>query len=186
MQLLIIDVQNTYRKYCHNLIGKIPQLASNYGEVVYLFDNINGQEFYEEVPEEWMEEETFYDRLKIISKNYAFFRGLIDAGVDEDDSELVRLAQFMRKNQIIDARDIKEDEEVLEKYQIEFKHSPLQNIDFEDYSFYLPEDLIEQLESNIKNGVVLVGGGRNECLKEVALLLKVLDIKFSILEEYTY
>lgn len=189
MQLLIIDVQNTYRKHCHNLINKIPSYSKNFSSVFYLFDNIDGQEFDEEIPDEWIEDdlaEEFYPRLKILTKNYAFFRGLMDAGVDENDEELVKLARFMIKHNLTDARDIKENEDTLEKYKIEFKNSPLNNIDFEDYSFYLPEDLISDLQENIKDGVTLIGGGRNECLKEVALLLRILDIKYSINEELTY
>src|SRR5690606_17212323 len=117
---------------------------------------------------------------------YAFFRGLIDLGVDDDDSELVKLARFMRKYKLTDYREILEEEDIHSKFLKSFKNSPLLNIDFEDYSFYLPEDLIEDIESKIKSGVVLVGGGRNECLKEVALLLRVLDISYTIHEELTY
>lgn len=186
MQLLIVDVQNTYRKWCGDLIPKIPKFAKKFSDVVYLFDNMNDQDFYNEVPEEWLEKQKFYDRLTVISKNYAFFRGLMDLGVDDDDSELVRLAQFMRQNSITDVRDIAEDDDVSEKFQKEFKHSPLMNINFEDYSFYLPEDLINDIEAKIKPGVVLIGGGRNECLKEIALLLRILDISYSIHEELTY
>jgi hypothetical protein len=189
MQLLIIDVQNTYLKHCQELLSKIPLFAQNFSEVIYLFDNINDEDFHSQVPEEWLSEEfqEFYDSWKVISKNYAFFRGLMDAGVDEGDDELVKLAQFMRKHNINDAREINEDNlDIWTHYQREFKNSPLQNLDFEDYGFYLPEDLINDLESSVRDGVVLVGGGRNECLKEVALLLRVLDIKYTIHEELTY
>lgn len=188
MQLLIVDIQETYRKYCHHLINKIPEFSKNFSQVIYLFDNIDGQDLYEELPAEWMEEENeeFYNGLKILTKQYAFFRGLMDAGVDENDEELIKLARFLRKHNLIDAREIFDIEEVLSKYQEEFKHSPLQNINFNDYSFYLPEDLLLSLEEQVKPGVILIGGGRNECLKEVSLLLKVLDINHSINEEYTY
>lgn len=188
MQLLIVDIQNTYRKYCHNIIMKVPDYAKNFPAIFYLFDNVDGQDISEEIPEEWIDDQPeLVDRFNIISKNYAFFRGLMDAGVDEDDSEIVRLAQFMRKHRLVDAREICPDNlKVWKAYQKEFKNSPLQNIDFEDYSFYLPEDLISDLEAQIRDGVVLIGGGRNECLKEVALLLRVLEIKFTINEELTY
>jgi hypothetical protein len=189
MQLLIVDVQNTYLKYCQDLLVKIPQFAQNFSEVIYLFDNINNEDFHSQVPDLWMQEEyqEFYDRWKVISKNYAFFRGLMDAGIDEDDQELVKLAQFLRKYNLNDAREICPDNpKIWKTYQKEFKHSPLQNINFEDYGFYLPEDLITDLENSLRDGVVLVGGGRQECLKEVALLLRVLGIKFTIHEELTY
>lgn len=186
MQLLIIDVQNTYRKFCHPLINTIPAFAENFAHIVFLFDNHDGQEFNEEVPDEWMDEPEFYDRLNGISKQYGFFRGLMDAGIDAEDEEIVKLGKFMRKNKIVDARDVLENESLKKKYLKEFKHSPLLNIDFNDYGFYLPEDLIEEIESTIRPGVTLVGGARNECLKEVAVLLRVLDIDYTIIEEHTY
>lgn len=188
MQLLIIDVQNTYLKHCQDLLTKIPEFAKNFSEVIYLFDDINGEDLHSQIPEEWLNEEyeSFYDSFTILRKNYAFFRGLMDAGID-DNSSLVKLAQFMRKHKISDAREINQDNDSLWKsYQRQFKNTPLQNVDFEDYGFYLPEDLINDLETSVRDGVVLVGGGRNECLKEVALLLQVLGIKFTIHEELTY
>lgn len=186
-QLLIIDVQNTYKKhFSPNLLKDISDLCSNFSQIFYLYDDINGQDIHSEMPDEWLEDEKFYDSLNIMTKNYAFFRGLMDLGLDAEDEELVRLAKFMRKNKITDAREIEENLEVKEMFYKEFKNSPIMEISFDDYSFYLPEDLMEELESNIRNGVTLVGGGRNECLKEVALLLKVLDIDYSINEDLTY
>lgn len=187
MQVLIIDVQNTYRKHCHNVILPIAEYAKNFDSIVYLFDNIDGQEYNQEVPEEWGDDDpNFVERFQVIDKNYAFFRDLMDLGVDEDDEELVKLARFLRSKNLADARDISNHKDIEEAYKKEFKNSPLMNVDFHSYSFYLPLDLMESLESMVKSGVVLVGGARNECLKEVALLLRVLDISYTINEELTY
>lgn len=187
MQLLIIDVQNTYRKHCLDLIKSLPEFALNYSNVIYLYDNIDGQEYHAEVPEEWMEDYSeLCERFNVLDKNYAFFRDLMDLGVDEDDEELVKLARFMRSKSIYDARSIFDEGPIEAAYKKEFKNSPLMNIDFESYGFHLPLDLMESLESSVTSGVVLVGGARNECLKEVALLLRVLDIDYSINEELTY
>lgn len=187
MKLLIVDVQNTYRSYCHNLINKIPKFAEEYSEVIYLFDDVDGQDFHAEAPEEWMDNhQEFYDRLKVISKNYGFFRNILDLGLDAEDEEIIRLSKFMLQNNISDAREIAEIPEVLVKFKEQFKNSPVNEISFEDYLLYLPMDLIETLNNTFKSGGVVIGGGRNECLKEVCVLLKVLDIPFTVNEELTY
>jgi hypothetical protein len=36
------------------------------------------------------------------------------------------------------------------------------------------------------NNCYLVGGGRNECLKEVALLMNAFNIKYKMIEDFVY
>lgn len=186
-QLLIVDIQKTYQDHLSEaLLLDILGFAKEFTQVHYLYDDIDGQSFENEVPDIWLEDDSFYSSLIVMRKNYAFFRDLMDLGLDSEDEELILLAKFMRSHNISDVREIDINLEIKKDFLKKFKNSPLLEISFDDYSFYLPYDLIEELESKIKNGVVLVGGGRNECLKEVALLLKVLDIDFVIREDLTY
>lgn len=185
-QLLIIDVQNSYASHIEpSLYEKIINFSSNFSEVYYLYDILSGLDLYAEVPDVFIENEDFYEKLNILTKEYGFFRSLMDLGLDADDEELVRLGKFMKDNGIYDNRQIFDDDEIKNKFLTQFKNSPLLEIDFDSYPISLPDDLIESL-SCLSSGVVLVGGGRNECLKEISLLLKVLDIKHTIAEDYTY
>jgi hypothetical protein len=64
----------------------IPTISSSYNEIIYLWDNISGQDLYDEIPEDWLLENTegdsdlaFYHRFsKVIEKQYGFFRDLMD------------------------------------------------------------------------------------------------------------
>ena len=202
-QLLIIDVQTNYAEWIitNDLFNKIPEAAKSYSSVIYLWDNVSGEELEDQFPEEWestyyldendeeIEEKGFREKInKIINKQYAFIRDLMDYGIDEED--LVKLGKFMLKRNIWDFRNIPDKEEHNEEFLQEFSHnSDLLNIykvDIDSYSFYLPDDLIDSLRDNIVNGVTLVGGGRKECLREVAILLDILDIKYNINESLTY
>lgn len=185
-KLLIIDVQNSYASHIDGqLYEKLINFSSNFSQVYYLYDILSGDDLYSEVPEVFLENEEFYDSLNILTKEYGFFRSLMDLGLDAEDEELVRLGKFMKENGIYDNRQIFENEAIRDKFLITFKNSPLLEIDFDSYPISLPDDLIESL-SCLSSGVVLVGGGRNECLKEISLLLKVLDIPHTIAEEFTY
>lgn len=186
-QLLIIDVQNTFIKHIpKGIINKIPEFARGFSDIQYLWDDINGQDYYSELPSDWMDgEEPFSDRLSAFTKNYAFLRGFMDKGID--DEEIVSLGKFMLKHNITDGRDIAEDEEeVQEEFNQLFKNSSFFELSFDDYTFYLPDDLISELRERVKDGVTIIGGGENECLKEVCLLLQMLDIKYKVESSFVY
>lgn len=51
--------------------------------------------------------------------------------------------------------------------------------------FDFPE-IMDNIINIITNSVTLVGGGRNECLAEIALLLEILSIDYKINESLTY
>ena len=49
-QLLIIDIQNTYKDHIsQELIQTLPGYAKNFSNLIYLYDNISGEEFESEV-----------------------------------------------------------------------------------------------------------------------------------------
>ena len=174
----------TYKDYIGTrIVSKLPELAKEHDQVYYLYDTINDQAYYSELFEEWLSNEEFLDSLNTITKSYGFFRSLIDYGIDQD--ELVQLGKFLVKNNIVSATEIKKDNDLFNKFKEDFKTSDLKDINFEDNPFYLPDDLMDSLGS-IRNGVVLVGGGVNECLKEIRILLEIMGINHSINPNFTY
>jgi hypothetical protein len=184
-QILIIDIQADYQKWISSdLECKIKESTKNYTSIIYLWDNISGDDLYSQIPEDWMLDEGFYDSLNIVAKQYGFLRSFMGIGFDDD--EIIKLGKFMVTNKIYDSREIYSDDELHKKYKKDFKNSEMLNYSFESYPVYLPDDLISEIQTNIQSGVVLVGGGRSECLKEISLLLDILDIEHSIHEELTY
>lgn len=190
--LLIIDVQNSFGKHIDSkLYFNIQEFSKNFSHLVYIWDDLSGQELYSEIPEDWLlsdnedMDDSFYSQFNtIINKQYSFFRNLMDnKTIPEED--LIKLGKFLIKNNLNQAREIFEDEEKKVLFDKEFKYSPLLNIDFDSDHFELPQDLVESL-SNLGTNLILVGGGRNECLKEISLLLDIMEIPHSIHEELTY
>ena len=113
-----------------------------------------------------------------VDKQYGFFRGFMDYGIDKDS--IVNLAQFMINNKVFDFRNLGDDEEIEEKFLKEFSNEisiiDLYENNKDGYSFFIPLDLIENLQSIVEQNVTLVGGARKECLEEVSILLSVLNI----------
>jgi hypothetical protein len=192
--LLIIDVQNTYAVWITNtnILNDIPILAKQYSNIIYLWDNVSGQELYDEIPDDWMisdDEEssnTFYDSVnKLIEKQYGFFRDLMDSSkLNISDEDIISLGQFMVKEKLTDMREIYDDKQLEKKFNNRFKNTNIKEINFNDYNFTFPSDLAEELKQH--SSYVLVGGGLDECLKEVSLLLDILEITYSIEKSCCY
>lgn len=187
-QLLIIDIQNTYKKYISNhIIDNLPQYTSQFDTVFYLYDNMNGESFYDEILEEWTENESFIESLNQRTKNYGFFRSFMDVGIE--DNEIVALIKFMIDEKIFDSRYLRDPEnpELMEKFIEKFKGYEFMNLSkWEHYPLFIPDDLVNMINEDIRDGVTLVGGGTSACLKEVELLLKALDVSYTVNHEFTY
>lgn len=186
-QLLVIDVQETYRRFLNpQLIADIISAMENSSDVIYLWDEIDNPDFSSECLTEIYEEIVFEGNLqhmRSISKEYGFFRGLMDEL--EDDEILVRLGKFLIKHRIADARDL-ENPEYKEIFDEEFGDTVLSEVNMEDFIFFIPSELMESLRDSVGSGVVLIGGGRKECLREISILLRIMDIDHTINESLTY
>ena len=180
--LLIVDVQKTF-KDSKSVVLDILEYQKQFSTVYYCYDIISGDgedpfDMWDEMVEEFYSENF---QPKIFTKEYAFFRSLMDEGYS--DELIVELGKLMRKYNLTDAREISESD----FYEIfnELFESHGVNIDFEELPFYLPHDLLENLDK-LPNNVTIVGGGVNECLKEVELVMQILDKPYAINHQYCY
>jgi hypothetical protein len=182
-QLLIIDVQKTF-KASKEVVSPLLRAIPNYTEVIHLYDVISGdgEDPYDLWDEFVEDKDAIYQNFTILTKEFVFFRGFMDQGFD--DSRIIELGKLMIKYSITDGRDIETNENKEEFDQLFKKHSV--NPNFEDYTFYIPHELVDNLTSHVKSGVTIAGGGFDECLKEIGLLLSILDIDFTILSSCTY
>jgi len=97
------------------------------------------------------------------------------------DAVIIRVLREMMQQRVFDTRDLfGGDEEKLEGF--------LGN-DFEEYMIgdilYIPHDLpVGTLRKY--NGAYICGGGRHECLREVLIWMSVFNIKYNIMNQFTY
>lgn len=142
-------------------------------------------EFYEwedEDEEKWeREREEEYEKYEQVKstiirgcewydKGYGFFRDWMDKGVD--DSTIIRVVRHMFMNHISNSSDI--EKKTLIQLGVE-----------NDYgSIYLPPFTVDQIKRY--NGSFIVGGGVDECLKEVRLLMSAFNIKGIAMRKFTF
>lgn len=118
-------------------------------------------------------DDDLFSRVTFLEKDYAFFRGWMDNGVDDD--EIVAAVQALRQHRVGDSRRL--DSSVLEEIAPHGASlaSPL----------YLPWEL-EQQRAYRQPAWRLCGGGRDECLKEIELWLASMRIGFERLDHLVY
>lgn len=186
--LVVVDIQPEYSTHINFLPTFINFLNNEYENLANLTFLYNGEDTLGMVNINdykmwWMEnglEEHIIDGATFYDKGYAFFRYCMDEGVDEEDTtELVR---YMIEKGVNDSRDLDEDfwNEFVERYG---KENLRDLLEFAGDCINIP-DLMDELKDY--RGVVLCGGGINECLKEVEIALNALGTPFTVLSRFTY
>lgn len=184
--LIVVDIQPMYENYFRNIIDMdgFIDLVNNSRKVLYFYNGINtvGEDDENElkfwlydngITEEKLEKIIFYD------KGYGFFRSFMDDGIE--NKTIIKMIRILFDKKIHDSRDIELDEweELLGDDFSEVEHL----LKF-DESFNTPDISIAQLKE-FSNGYI-VGGGKDECLKEVQLLMSAFNIKAKEISRFIY
>lgn len=180
--IIVVDIQPGHQDYIYfNLYEFCEWLNDSNKPILYLY---NGPDFgfdEEYVIYEWLIEHGLNDDLYItfFQKNYAFFRDLMDSFAPDDD--IIEIIKYLIEGNIRDIREISDEGR---EYLILDK-----GIDSEyfngDYNCYLPE-LYDFLKPRLKPNNIIVGGGVDQCLKEVQLLLNAMGVDYTEENEYIY
>jgi hypothetical protein len=125
-----------------------------------------------------------WNRVEVFDKGYGYLRAWMDIGIE--DGHIVRVIREMYSQKINDSRDLfGGDEDKIE----EFLKPVARSINTEPQ--YLVDDplivgwvAMDQLKRY--NNCYLIGGGRQECLKEVALLMNAFNIKYKMIDDLIY
>lgn len=184
--LISVDIQPEYENYMrfkpYSFISWLEANSEKYSKIVFLF---NGPELGFQSEDEykmWLMEnemsEDLIDQIDFFDKGYAFFRNAMDAGLDE--GEILKLINYMYKNNINDSREI--EDEIWS--QIGLDVSTIEHMNKNEDALSIP-DVMNYL-SKITGNISLVGGGKNECLREVEFCLKVLNKPYTLINEWVY
>lgn len=189
--LMVVDIQPEYEKSFRFSISDfcdwIGQNKSKFSDIVFLY---NGHDTLDMIHESdlrmWYIEngldEDIATTKKFYDKGYAFFRYCMDSGIDEDD--VAKLVKFMIANEVYDSRDISE-KQLWDHFIKEYDAQDVRDLlETSGDAIHIPE-LMEFLR-RYNNKIVLVGGGQNECLKEVEIALKANGQKYSLLNQWIY
>lgn len=204
---IVVDIQPEYANYINFDIGEfasfLSQMLAKGKKVLYFFngdsvgssntadsirrwlasaltgEELEAYEWYDEDDEDEYNpyaaaQEAFqtFQNITFYDKGYAFFRGWMDQGVD--DHEIIQVIRTMVMRRVYDSRELPE--ELL---------TQIAGDDIPQYdNIYLPH--IDLLQLRRFNNAFLCGGGQNECLKEVQLLMNALNIKYRVMSKFVF
>lgn len=178
--LIVVDIQPTYEKYIHAFdMDDFTEYLNEteFNSIFYLYNGPDmGFEDWDDIGnwlvDNGLEEDKVHE-MKSFEKGYAFFRSFMDLGMDEDD--LIKLLQYMYSEKIYDSRDISEED--WDALNINWEYNP-------DGDMVNIPDVLFELERY--HNPIICGGGRDECLAEVVLCMKVLEKPYELLERFVY
>jgi hypothetical protein len=119
-----------------------------------------------------------WSRFQIVDKGYGYFRSWMDQGVSP--AAIIRVIRAMYLNRISDSREFEDiDPELLPR------------LVGSEWDAWMYHDAITTNWTSIAqlkrfSGAYIVGGGRNECLREVELLMNVFNIRYKRIDSLVY
>jgi hypothetical protein len=122
-----------------------------------------------------------WDRFEIVDKGYGYFRSWMDSGMDSRIIiATIRELYFQRKS---DSRDLVFPDDVKEMTPIQLE---IQDAIEEMGDDPLIVNWISVGQLRKFNGAYIMGGGRDECLREVELLMNAFNIKYKRIDSLVY
>tara|TARA_Y100000034_G_scaffold38278_2_gene47038 strand:- start:16624 stop:17199 length:576 start_codon:yes stop_codon:yes gene_type:complete len=175
--IIVVDVQPEYADHIGYSIPQLMEFLNDSNRILFLYNGPDLGMTSEENLRRWYSKNGLGEHVNATydEKNYAFFRDWMDTGVD--DAAIVRTAQHMLQNNLYDSRQIPE-EQLQQLMGDDFDEQ------YVDMGIHLPDIHMDHLRSF--SGGLVVGGGCNECLYEVRLLMDALGMKYQIFNTYVY
>ncbi len=191
--VIVVDVQPAYASFAPKICEQIVKFVVAQTGPVLMFVNADRdgltddtipsiKEYWDETSGGEYDEETGefmsnidWNRFSIADKGYGYFRSYMDQGVSE--STIIKLIRIMYQRRVTDARELP-NEEFQQLMGAEYRDW------MDDESFSINWTSVSQIKQF--NGAYIVGGGRNECLREVELLMNAFNIRYKRIDKLVY
>ena len=188
---IVVDVQPEYAYYSNENLGiceRIISFVTNQTGPVLFFVNAEDQGHSADTVQDiqlWWEDiagkPIDWSRYTVVDKGYGYFRAWMDSGVD--DSIIIKTIRLLYQQKLSDSREL---------FGGEGSHTyepGMRELLGDNYNvMYDPLSVNWTNISQLKkfNGSYIIGGGRNECLREVELLMNAFNIKYKRIDNLIY
>lgn len=121
-----------------------------------------------------------WSRVTVVDKGYGYFRGFMDQGVD--DAAIIRVIRELYRQRKTDSRELFDGEDS-DNYAEQMAELGVPESVLDD-ALSVEWTSVAQLKQF--SGAYIMGGGRNECLREVELLMNAFNIKYKRVDRFVY
>lgn len=127
--------------------------------------------------------EQAFEKMEFVDKGYGHFRSWMSYGISE--AAIIKTIRLMYQNKVNDSRELFGGE-YSDDYEINMKALLGESYDDAVLSDPLAVEWTSVGQLKKFSGAYIMGGGRDECLKEVELLMNAFNIKYKRVEEFIY
>lgn len=122
-------------------------------------------------------------RFEIVDKGYGYFRSWMDRGTSS--AAIIKTIRAMYQQRVSDSRDLFGGE-LSDDYDAKMRE--LIGSEYREHDLDDPLTVNWTSVAQLKrySGAYLVGGGRNECLREVELLMNAFNIRYRRIDDLVY
>ena len=119
-----------------------------------------------------------WSRFKVVDKGYGYLRSWMDQGISP--AAIIRVIRAMYQHRISDSREFEDIDPMM--------LPQLVGSEWDQWMYHDPiiVNWISVAQLKRFSGAYIVGGGRNECLREVELLMNAFNIKYKRIDSLVY
>lgn len=190
--IINVDIQKEYEEYFTFDITEwssyINDSYNNNNEIIFMFNGSETTPDMKDISDYklWLKSIGIYDDVLsdaiFYDKGYDYFRYCIDENIDDD--KIVELVRFMFENNIKDTVNFSKKQWNLYQTLTKYNNNELRDLLENSDNFMILPDMLNFIK-DMKN-IILLGGSEIECLKEVEIALKALDIPFKKEKDFIF
>lgn len=181
--IIVVDIQPAYEPHINIDVHSLAEMLNQHQGKILMLVNADRegltQDTADSIGEWWLDaglnpqlwrnhRMTYYD------KGYGYMRAWMDAGISP--AAIIRIIRVMFQQRKYDSRDLDPDllvQTVGDEWEDWMKDDPL-------IVNWIGIDLLREHQGYI------CGGSRNECLREVTLMMNAFNLKYKIMERFVY
>jgi hypothetical protein len=179
---IVVDVQPMYAPYIRFDTEAFMEFLNQQKEILVFFNGPDtvGEDTKEDILDWYFERglsEDKYHDMKFVDKGYAFFRSWMDFGISTNIIQ--KVIRYLVTNREWDSREIPT-ETLRDMLGDEWDD----NLRFVDDPLFIPNISLSLLKRF--SGCYLCGGGREECLEEVKILMDTFNVRYTLVRDFIY
>lgn len=196
---IVVDVQPAYYGFNKPVHHRVINFVAKQTGPVLMFVNADNtgltEDTIDSVKDFWIDNgfldtnEYNWGRVKIVDKGYGYFRDWMDRDVPA--RAIIKVIREMYRQGVSSSSQLWSKSLDVNSNDSDFYEKQLHKLVGVDFEDWMTQDEIHIYWTSVKklkefSGAYIMGGGRDECLREVELLMNAFNIKYTRIKSLVY